>query len=136
MRIGFKAFAGLLVALLTVGSVSAHHGSAGYRADKVLVLKEATVTKFLWTNPHGFVMFAVKDDKGNVVNWSGETGSPSALRQVGWNKDSVRAGDIVTVYIFPSKFASRVGLVDKIVFADGRTLRDSARGDGGDINRY
>ena len=58
--------------------VLAHHGSAAY-SDRVIVLKEATVTKFQWGNPHSIVMFDVKDDKGNVTHWAAEAGSPSAL---------------------------------------------------------
>ena len=58
------------VGLLAVcGSVLAHHGNVAY-ADKVVELKQATVTKFLWSNPHSLIEFDVKDEKGNVVHWT------------------------------------------------------------------
>jgi hypothetical protein len=114
----------------------AHHGSAAYKTDSVVVLKRATVTKFLWANPHAMLLFDVKDDKGNLTHWAGEAGSPSAVRLLGWNKNSVRAGDVITVHLYPSKFASNVGRLEKIVLADGTTLKDSPRGDRGVLSRY
>jgi hypothetical protein len=127
----------LLSILPTVcGPVLAHHGSAAYKTDKVVVLKQATVTKFLWANPHAMLMFDVKDDKGAVSHWAGEAGSPSAVRLFGWNKNSVQAGDVITVHLYPSKFESHVGRLERIVLADGTTLKDSPRGDRGVFSRY
>ena len=123
-------------ALGLCGAVSAHHGSASYKADKVVVLKEATVTRFLWANPHAMVLFDVKDDQGNIAHWAGEAGSPAAIRPLGWSKNSVRPGDVITVQLFPSKFEGTVGRVVQIVFADGTTLKNSPRTDRGDISRY
>lgn len=114
----------------------AHHGSASYQTDKVVVLKKATVTKFVWANPHAMLLFDVKDDRGNVAHWAGEAGSPSAIRVLGWNKNSLKPGDIITVHLYLSKFESNVGRLDMIVFADGATLKDSPRTDLGVLSRY
>lgn len=121
-------YCALLAGLFMVGgSAFAHHGAAAY-GDKVVVLKEATVTKFVWANPHTIVLFDVKDEKGNVSHWAGEAGSPSAVTLLGWTKNSVQPGDVLTVYIFPAKSGSTVGRLNKIVFADGKILRDSQLG--------
>src|SRR5207245_4509556 len=72
----------------------AHHGSATYDTQKVVVLKEAAITKFIWANPHSIAMFDVKDDKGSVIHWAAEAGSPSALSLIGWTKNSLRPGDV------------------------------------------
>jgi hypothetical protein len=128
---------GLLVVVAAISvPVFAHHGSASYKTDKVVVMKQATVTKFLWANPHTMLMFDVKDDKGNISHWAGEAGSPSAVRLLGWNKNSLHPGDVIAVQLYPSKFESHVGRVDKIVLADGTTLKDSPRGDQGVLSRY
>jgi Family of unknown function (DUF6152) len=116
-------------------SAFAHHGSAMY-VKKAIVLKDATVTKFLWQNPHTLVLFDARDDRGNVVHWAGEAGSAGSIRLLGWNKYSLRPGDVVTVYIWPSKFETAAGRLEKIVRDDGRTLRDSSREDDGDIDKY
>jgi hypothetical protein len=117
---------GLLVASLPL---FAHHGSATYDTQKVIVLKDATITKFIWANPHSITMFDVKDDKGDVVHWAAEAGSPSALSLIGWTKNSLKPGDVVTVYTFQSKTGNPVGRLNKIVLSDGTTLKDSQLGD-------
>jgi hypothetical protein len=130
-------FSALLVGVLTVGSpLFAHHGSAAYKTDRVIILKQATVTRFVWANPHTMVLFDAKDDKGNVSHWAGEAGSPSAVRLLGWTRNSLRPGDVITVHLYPSKFDGTVGRLEKIVLADGTMLKDSPRGDRGLISRY
>ena len=118
----------LSVALLAMCSPAfAHHGSSAY-SDKPTVLKDATVTKFQWANPHCIVAFDVTDAKGTIVHWAGEAGSPSALGLIGWTKGAIRPGDKVTVYIFQAKSGNPVGRLNKIVLADGSELRDSQLG--------
>jgi hypothetical protein len=133
----------LLISLALLGGLStvcgpllAHHGSASYKTDNEIVLKQAMVTKFLWANPHTMLMFDVKDDKGNISHWAGEAGSPSAVRLLGWNKNSLQPGDVITVHLYLSKFDSHVGRLDTIVLADGTTLKDSPRIDRGVLSRY
>ena len=125
------------VGLLAVcGSVLAHHGSAAYE-NKVSEFKQATVTKFAWSNPHSLVEFDVKDDKGNVVHWVGETASPEALKLIGWSKSSLAPGDVVTVYIYAAKTGNPAGRLNRVVLADGTTLHDTQLGgDAGNKTGY
>lgn len=120
----FTLLVGLLLASVPL---LAHHGAAAY-ADKIVVLKDATVTKFVWANPHTILQFDAKDDKGEAVHWAGEAGSPSAIGLLGWNRNSVQPGNVITVYIYPAKSGNPVGRLNKVVFADGKTLRDSQLG--------
>lgn len=119
----------LLVGLLMVcGPLFAHHGAVAYDETKVVVLKQATVTKFLWENPHNLILFDVTDEKGKVVHWAAEGGSPSALTNLGWNRNSLRTGDVVTVYLCQAKLGTPVGRLNKVVRADGVQLKDSSYG--------
>ena len=128
MKNKWLMFSALLACLLPAsGPVFAHHGAAAY-ADKIVVLKDATVTKFLWANPHNIVMFDVKDVAGNITHWAGEAGIPSATGLLGWTRNSFQPGDVITVYIYPAKSGNPVGRLNKIVFADGKILRDSQLG--------
>jgi hypothetical protein len=120
-------FALLACVFSACSALFAHHGAAAY-ADKIVVLKDATVTKFLWANPHNIVMFDVKDEAGNITHWAGEAGSPSATGLLGWTRNSFQPGDVITVYIYPAKSGNPVGRLNKIVFADGKILRDSQLG--------
>jgi len=134
MKSGRLSSLGLLLGvLLACLPAFAHHGAAAY-ADKIVVLKDATVTKFLWANPHNIVLFDAKDDKGNVTHWAGEMGSPSAVTLLGWNRNSLQPGDVITVYIYPAKSGNPVGRLNKVTLADGTTLRDSQL--GGDKKEY
>ena len=59
------------VAFLAVSvPLFAHHGNAAYDGKSVTV--KGTVTAWMWTNPHTFLKFDAKDDKGTVVHWIGE----------------------------------------------------------------
>lgn len=119
----------LVAAILTIGGpLFAHHGAAAYDMSKPLVLKEAVVTRYVWANPHTLVFFDAKDDKGGTTHWSVELGSPSAIALMGWNRTSLKAGDVITVYMFPAKNGNAVGRINKIVLADGTLLRDSQTG--------
>jgi uncharacterized protein DUF6152 len=122
----------LLFGLLTFCAPAfPHHGSAAY-ANAVVVFKDVTVTRFVWSNPHAIVMFDVKDDKGNVVHWAGEIGGPPAVSLLGWTRNSVQPGDVLTVYIWPAKSGRPVGRLNRIVFPDGKILRDTQLGGGED----
>jgi len=124
----------LLAGVLAVSSpVLAHHGNAAYDGT-VTVLKNATVTRLAWANPHTIVQFDITDDKGEVVHWSAELGSPSALGLIGWNKTSLQPGDVITVFIHQAKTKNPVGRIEHIVLADGSQLRDSGGGGGNGDN--
>jgi uncharacterized protein DUF6152 len=115
----------------------AHHGAAAYDEGKEVVLKNATVAKFTWANPHTIIEFDVKDDNGKVTHWAGELGSPSAITNQGWSKASIQAGDVITIYIHQSKTGNPVGRISHVVLADGTQLRDSSgtSGVGGGYGR-
>lgn len=120
-----------LMAGVLAGSyrLHAHHGSAAY-ATNVVAMKDVTVTRFAWNNPHCIVMFDAKDDKGNIVHWAAEIGSPPAVTVLGWTKNSLQPGDMVTVYLWPAKSGRPVGRLNRVVFPDGKILRDSQLGGG------
>ena len=112
------AFAFLLVAVLAVcGTAFAHHGNVAYQ-DKPIDLKAGTVTKFLWTNPHSFIMFDVTNDKGEVEHWAVEAGSPSALSPRGWTKNSVKPGEKITVSVRPLKEGKPGGMFVRAQIGD------------------
>jgi hypothetical protein len=129
MKIRQIALSAIAAMLAVSPPAFAHHGNAAYEGTTT-VLKDATVTKLLWANPHTIVLFDVKDEKGELVHWTAELGSPSALTNVGWSKASLQPGDVVTIYIDQAKTKNPVGRIQRIVLADGSTLRDS--GGGGD----
>src|SRR6266550_778931 len=124
--------------LLTLASspALAHHGNAAY-SDTITEFKNATVTKVNWANPHALVDFDAKDAKGQVVHMVVETAAPQALRLIGWSKDSIAPGDVVTVRMYVAKNGNPVGRLNKIILADGSELHDTQLGgDAGGKTRF
>lgn len=113
----FAAIACVAVA----GPVLAHHGTAGYDMDKQLVMK-ATVTDWLWANPHCFLTFDATDDKGATVRWTAEVSNPVDMTKRGWSRRILNAGDQITVTVRPAKNGAPVGQLLKVVLPNGQTL--------------
>src|SRR5947208_2607297 len=115
-----------LVILLAVmdASLSAHHSAVAY-TQRSIVLKNATMTKVMWGHPHIILTFAVKEANGTLSTWNAESGSPGSVARVGWNRNSVKAGDAVTIELFPAKNGAHVGRLKKVTFPDGRELLDT-----------
>lgn len=112
---------------LFCSSVSAHHGTAAsYDMSKSVTVK-GTVTEFRWANPHVQLYFDVKDDQGNNVHWGGEMLSPAVLSRRGFNRNTLKAGDQVTVTLSPSKVGNPVGVVGTIALEDGKVLQNDER---------
>jgi Family of unknown function (DUF6152) len=110
------------VALLMIsGSLLAHHGNAAYDSRTVTV--KGTITAWVWTNPHSFLKFDAKDEKGNVVHWLGEWNAPSTLINFGITAKSFKPGEEVTVtMVGMSKTGQPVGRVTKVILPDGQEL--------------
>ena len=109
--------------------VLAHHGNASHEIGKVLTLT-GTVTEWVWSNPHCFLKFDVKDEKGAVTLWVAETQNPVSIGKDGWSRRSFKPGDEVTVTLLPVKNGSPIGLVRSVTLANGQVLRtgtDSAQ---------
>lgn len=111
----------LIAAFLAVCPPSfAHHGSASYDDSHAVTLKNVTVTKVLWGNPHTLLLFDAKDDKGVVKHWVTEANAASAISSTGWTKTAIQPGDTVTVVFYAARNGQPVGRVGKVVLADGR----------------
>ena len=99
----------------------AHHGTNLYDMTKTTTLK-GTITKFEWGNPHNQIYFDVTDDKGVVSHWNAETEPPAVMSESGWTRKALAPGDQVTVYLNAAKNGATVGILQKIVLADGKEL--------------
>lgn len=137
MKNRLLAALGVAVGVLALsGPALAHHGNAAYE-NNITEFKGATVTKFSWANPHALIDFDAKDAKGNPVHVVVETAAPQALRLIGWSKDSMAAGDVITVRMYLAKTGNPVGRLNKIILADGTELHDTQLGgDAGGKTRY
>jgi hypothetical protein len=117
----------LIVAVLAVSApLFAHHGNATYENKTVTV--KGTVTKWLWTNPHSFLMVDVTDEKGTVVHWVCENQAPSTLVNFGFNAKTFKAGDEVTVVMSAvARNGAPIGRINKIILPNGFVMNSEVR---------
>jgi hypothetical protein len=132
MRLKRLTALSVLVGLSTFGvPLFAHHGTGvAYETEKKVTLK-GTVTEWIWSNPHCGILFDVTDEKGEVVHWGAELGNPHALSGAGMSKDTLKAGDKITITGHPSKSGAPRMTLDHFVLADGRDLPEKGiKGNG------
>ena len=108
-------------ALIVSVPVFAHHGNAAFDVGKKVTLK-GTVTEWVWANPHCWLKFDVKNDKGNVAHWVAETNNLADMIERGWSMRSFKPGDEVTVTVEPVKNGNPAGRVLQVVLSNGQTL--------------
>src|ERR1700680_4509353 len=120
--------AGLMTASLPV---MAHHAFAAEYDDKKPVTLTGTVTKLEWVNPHSHIYLDVKDEGGKVTGWLISLGSPNGLIRNGWKRDSLKAGDTITVSGFLAKDGSKMADGRNVKFPDGKSVFAGSQGDGG-----
>jgi acetate kinase len=114
-------FLGAISLLLVSGPVLAHHGRSNYDVTSTATVK-GIVTEFEWTNPHALIHIDVTDESGKVEKWIAETNSPNTLSRQGWNKNTVKVGDQITLVGHRVKGGGTYINFSKITWPDGRVL--------------
>src|SRR5580658_1338957 len=115
----------LIVGVIGCAPAFAHHGtSVTYQTDKTITLT-GTVTEFSFSYPHPQLYFDVKDADGNVQHWGSEF-APTPLMMknmnVGWNRDSIKAGDTVTITCNPHRVPGSTACLAKELIVNGKKL--------------
>ena len=108
-----------LVAVIAVAApVAAHHSTAMFEWGQAKPMKNMTVEKWEWTNPHTFLY--ARDESGK--RWAFEGMSPNHLVRYGWSKRSVVPGDKIDLTYYPLRDGRRGGFNVTITKADGSAL--------------
>ena len=99
-----------------------HHSfAAEFDAAKPVELK-GIVTRLDWVNPHAWIYLDVKDEKGAVISWGCELGSPNLLTRNGWTRESLKAGDSIVVTGSQAKDGSHIANARTVRLADGKRV--------------
>jgi len=119
-----KSFGWILAALLTcsgIGIASAHHSFAAFDTTRQITLT-GVVKEFQWTNPHCWLYLTATNSEGQPEVWQLEALSPNVLGRLGWKKNSVKAGDKVTVLVNPTRDGTHGGALISLTDASGNKI--------------
>jgi hypothetical protein len=112
----------LAACLLAVSAPTfAHHAWHGYDMANLTSVK-GIVTQFDWGNPHVWIYFEARDDKGDTEKWNAGGPSPSRMANTGWDKDTVKPGDQITAVGHRIEDGTHNLRLVKVILADGREL--------------
>jgi hypothetical protein len=115
---------------LLVGSVAfsapvfAHHGAASFDSAKTMTVK-GTVTEYVWSNPHVLVKVDAKDESGNIAHWVLEAWNPVTQAGRGWTKNTFKAGDEVSLDIWPAKNSRFIGEIRGRILINGKEFKET-----------
>jgi len=136
-RIVLSAVGLLLASVPVVG----HHAFGGEFDPNKPVLLKGKITKIEWVNPHAWIHLEIPKADGNISceftpgskceEWMVEGGTPNSLRRRGWGKDSLKAGDVVTVEGYMAKNGSNHVNGRTVTLPDGKRLFGGSADDGG-----
>jgi hypothetical protein len=99
----------------------AHHSFAMFDHARTITLR-GTVTKFQWTNPHGYLEVDVTEKDGKVSHFTIELTSINMLQRQGWRSSDIKAGDKVKAIVSPLISGQPGGLLLEVTLPDGRVL--------------
>lgn len=112
----------LVLALVSAGSLLAHHALTNYDTTKAVRVK-GTIVQFNQINPHSFIFLDEKNAEGQTRRWAVEGPSVLQLKRTGFAKDVLKPGDVVEV----CGYAPKEAIVWQIASADGSATSLSGR---------
>lgn len=116
-RIG-KIVLALVCCLPAVGGPAmAHHSFAMFDQAKISKLKNATVVRFAWTNPHVFVIV-----KSGETTYTLECSSPALMQRTGWKFNTLKSGDKIDIAYNPLRNGKPGGALTLVTLPDRRKL--------------
>ena len=113
--------AGIVVLAMSATAVIAHHSFAVFDHSQTVTVS-GTVTRYQWTNPHGFLEMDYRAADGSTKHYTIELTSINMLSRAGWTSRSVKAGEMVKAMVAPLLSGEAGGLLLEMTFADGRKL--------------
>jgi hypothetical protein len=112
------AIAAACAALGAALPAAAHHSTAMFEWGTSTEMKNVTVERWVWTNPHTFLY--VRDADGR--RWAFEGMSPNHLSRAGWTKRSLSPGERIDLTYYKLRDGRRGGFNVTVTRANGDRL--------------
>ena len=108
-------------ALVAAASPLLAHHSWPVDTSKAVTVS-GTVTSYEWGNPHVMMGLDVKANDGSIEKWN--VGGPSTTRMEGngWDKTTLKPGDVITATGFRFSDGQKILRLEKIVMASGKEM--------------
>jgi hypothetical protein len=122
MNLRVFLIAAIVLLLFIQGSAHGHHSFAvEFTAEETAVIK-GVVAEVWFKNPHVRYYIDVTNSDGETERWDTRGSSPSLLVRKGWTKDTISAGDIVTIKGHVGRDDKRLLSIISVELADGTKL--------------
>ena len=121
MKVGFAVIAGAASLLVAAPAVSHHAFAAEFDINRPVKLTGA-ITKIEWTNPHAWLFVDAKDDNGTVTSWAVELVGINDLLRLGWGRNRVQPGDVVSVDGFGARNGTNTANAASVSLENGELL--------------
>ena len=114
----------IIGASLMAGGTSlavAHHSYSAFDMAETKTVT-GTIKKFDWTNPHTWIWIDVANEQGVVETWGIEGMSPNYLERRGWSRNTIKAGDKLSITFHPLKNGDKGGSFQSAQRPNGEVL--------------
>ena len=111
---------GFVAMVAAASPLLAHHSWPVDTSRAVTV--SGTVTSYEWGNPHVMMGLDVKAENGTIEKWN--VGGPSTTRMEanGWDKTTLKPGDMITATGFRFSDGQKILRLDKVLMASGKEM--------------
>lgn len=121
-----KTIAALLLgfgmAFTLVPATQAHHSAIAFDLAAPEVSVTGKVIQFIWRSPHTSINLEVINAKGETEIWKWEGGGTVALVKSGVTRETIKAGQTLSVTGNPLRDRSPGGLMRSVILEDGTKI--------------
>ena len=118
----------LSACLVTAAPGAAHHNFAAEFSYELYGTKVGEVVEVHYVNPHTRVFVAVTNDSGEREIWDAQSHSINILLRVGWERDTVKVGERITLEGNLGLENSRKLWINKLTTESGMVISPNAGG--------
>lgn len=115
-----RKFLTATLAAAIIHPVHAHHSAAAFNTDATVTVT-GVVTQYSFRNPHVYMTMEVTKEDGSKISTEVEAGAASVIGPLGFTRDSVKVGEVVTVHGNPGRRQPEALLLGRELYKEDGT---------------